>query len=66
MELYETLYFDEKELLEDWSQINKIHTRSDDNKNNLIVELKGRLSKEEYIKKIKNIKTESKLETPMN
>ena len=50
--ILKALYFDEKELLEDWSKINKIHTRSDDNKNNLNVELKkGRLSKEEYIKK---------------
>ena len=41
------LYFGEKELLEDWNEINKIHIRLDENKNNLNVELKGRLSKEE-------------------
>ena len=30
--ILKALYFDEKELLEDWSKINKIHTRSDDKK----------------------------------
>ena len=59
--ILKALYFDEKELLEDWSKINKIHTRSDENKNNLNVELKGRLSKTEYIKKIKNIKKRIKI-----
>ena len=55
------LYFDEKELFKDWREINKIHKIFEKNKRNLNVELKGRLSKEEYIKKIKNIKNRIKM-----
>ena len=55
------LYFDEKELFDVWNEINKIHISCDSNKSNPNVELKGRLSKEEYIKKIKNIKKRIKM-----
>ena len=55
------LYFDEKELFDVWNEINKIHISCDSNKSNLNVELKGRLSKVEYIKKIKNIKKRIKM-----
>ena len=55
------LYFDEKELFDVWNQINKIHISCDSIKSNPNVELKGRLSKEEYIKKIKNIKKRIKM-----
>ena len=44
------LYFDEKELFHVWNEINKIHISCDGIKSNPNVELKGRLSKEEYIK----------------
>ena len=55
------LYFDEKELFDVWNEINKIHIGYDSIKSNPNVELKGRLSKEEYIKKIKNIKKRIKM-----
>ena len=55
------LYFDEKELFDVWNEINKIHISCDGIKSNPNVELKGRLSKEEYIKKIKNIKKRIKM-----
>lgn len=55
------LYFDEKELFDVWNEINKIHISCDSIKSNPNVELKGRLSKEEYIKKIKNIKKRIKM-----
>ena len=55
------LYFDEKELFDVWNQINKIHISCDSIKSNPNVELKCRLSKEEYIKKIKNIKKRIKM-----
>ena len=55
------LYFDEKELFDVWNEINKIHISYDSIKSNPNVELKGRLSKEEYIKKIKNIKKRIKM-----
>ena len=55
------LYFDEKELFDVWNEINKIHISCDSIESNPNVELKGRLSKEEYIKKIKNIKKRIKM-----
>ena len=55
------LYFDEKELFDAWNEINKIHISCDSIESNPNVELKGRLSKEEYIKKIKNIKKRIKM-----
>ena len=55
------LYFDEKELFDVWNEINKIDISCDSIKSNPNVELKGRLSKEEYIKKIKNIKKRIKM-----
>lgn len=55
------LYFDEKELFDVWNEINKIHIGYDSIKSNPNVELKGRLSREEYIKKIKNIKKRIKM-----
>ncbi len=55
------LYFDEKELYDIWNEINKIHISCDSIKSNPNVELKGRLSKEEYIKKVKNIKKRIKM-----
>lgn len=55
------LYFDEKELFDVWNEINKIHISCNSNKSNPNVELKGRLSKVEYIKKIKNIKKRIKM-----
>ena len=55
------LYFDEKELFDVWNQINKINISCDSFKSNPNVELKGRLSREEYIKKIKNIKKRIKM-----
>ena len=55
------LYFDEKELFDVWNEINKIHISCDSIKSNPNVELTGRLSKEEYIKKIKNIKKRIKM-----
>ena len=54
------LYFDEKELFDVWNEINKIHIGYGI-KSNPNVELKGRLSREEYIKKIKNIKKRIKM-----
>ena len=59
--ILKALYFDEKELFKDWREFNKIHKIFEKNKRNLNVELKGRLSKEEYIKKIKNIKNRIKM-----
>ncbi len=55
------LYFDEKELFDVWNEINKIHVSCDSTKSNPNIELKGRLSKEEYIQKIKNIKKRIKM-----
>ncbi len=55
------LYFDEKEIINDWNEINNIQCRFDNNNRDLNVELKGRLSKEEYVKKIKNIKNRIKM-----
>ena len=55
------LYFDEKELYDIWNEINKIHISCDSIKSNPNVELKGRLSKEKYIRKIKNIKKRIKM-----
>ena len=55
------LYFDEKELFDVWNEINKIHVSCDSTKSNPNIELKGRLSKVEYIKKIKNIKKRIKM-----
>ena len=55
------LYFDEKELFDVWNEINKIYISCDNNKNNPNVELKGRLSRDEYINKIKNIKKRIKI-----
>ena len=54
------LYFDEIELFDVWNEINKIHIGYGI-KSNPNVELKGRLSREEYIKKIKNIKKRIKM-----
>ena len=59
--ILKALYFDEIELFDDWDEINKIHISFDNNKSNLNVELKGRLSKEEYIIKIKDIKDRIKI-----
>ena len=55
------LYFDEKELFDVWNEINKIHVSCDSTKSNPNIELKGRLSKEEYIQKIKKIKKRIKM-----
>ncbi len=58
--LLRALYFDEKEIFDDWNEINKIHiTRN--NKTNPDVDLKGRLSREEYVKKVKQIKNRIKI-----
>ena len=55
------LYFDEKELFDVWNEINKIYISCDNNKSNQNIELKGRLSRDEYINKIKNIKKRIKM-----